>query len=355
MGFQSDGKTLAWSPKNYSKEYPTWPIPCGKCISCRLENARQTAVRCVHESKMHEQNSFITLTYSEENLKSPKLQYQDFQTFIKALRTSRFNDLLNTLFPSIQDQKTQRRLYNQLTKERRNELYETIKISVYVAGEYGDQLKRPHWHALIFNWWPPDSKYLRTNERGDRIYKSELLDTLWGKNDPIKKPNEIGDVNIHSAGYCARYAAKKLAHGKDGTHNYEPVSRRSCKNAIGKRWIEKYWKDCFTEGYLTIENKGQYIKCGIPRYYEKWLKKHKNAEWIHYVTQIKPKVVAAATEKEEQTCNEEKLTRLKRDARQSLLQMKAGKYLAFKPLITRDSARNQILEQKFPILKRQKI
>ena len=39
-------------------------IPCGTCIGCQLERARQWAMRCVHEAQMHERNSFVTLTYS---------------------------------------------------------------------------------------------------------------------------------------------------------------------------------------------------------------------------------------------------------------------------------------------------
>lgn len=43
-------------------------IPCGQCIGCRLEKSRQWAIRCVHEASLYENNCFITLTYSPENL-----------------------------------------------------------------------------------------------------------------------------------------------------------------------------------------------------------------------------------------------------------------------------------------------
>lgn len=73
VGFQSDGKTLSWTAKNRSWEFPTFQLPCGKCIECRLEYARQWAVRCVHEAQMHSRNAFITLTYSDEHLKKKSL------------------------------------------------------------------------------------------------------------------------------------------------------------------------------------------------------------------------------------------------------------------------------------------
>lgn len=255
VGFADDGKTIVWSQKKRSKEYATFQLPCGKCIACRLEYARSWAVRCVHEAAMYENNAFITLTYSEENLKSAKLDYTDFQAFMKRLR------------------KTQ------------NE-----PIGMFVAGEYGDQKKRPHFHAIIFNWRPRDAEYKYTNERGDKVYSSKTLEKIWQKGIA-----EFGSVTFHSAGYCARYSAKKLVHGKDGTHDYNPICKQSNKQAIGKKWLEKFhWTDCFNKGYLVLPD-GQIT--AIPRYYEKWLLKHEPEKWLRYVTEIKPKKMHEAERK----------------------------------------------------------
>ena len=43
-------------------------LPCGRCVGCRLERARQWGLRCVHESKLWPQSVFVTLTYSDEFL-----------------------------------------------------------------------------------------------------------------------------------------------------------------------------------------------------------------------------------------------------------------------------------------------
>lgn len=338
VGFYPDGKTLCWSKKHYSKEYPPFQIPCGKCISCRLENARQTAVRCVHEASMYDNNSFITLTYSDEHLVADKLYYVHFQQFVKDLRTRLFSDLLNSIYPNL-DQKLQRQLWRQKTKENRNELYDRIRFSVLVSGEYGDKNKRPHWHALFFNFRPKDLTYLRKNDRGDRIYRSEMVERIWGRNNSETRPNEIGDVTFESAGYCARYAAKKLVHGKDGTHEYNPVSRRSSKQAIGKKWIEKNWRDVFTHGELSFDTGKEIIKCGIPRYYEKWFKKTHPEEWIRYVTQVKPKKIEEAQKREEKITLEEKKADQKRSGLKGLA-------------IKHNQARAKILEQKFQQLQK---
>lgn len=261
VGFQADGKTIAWSQKQSSKEFASFQLPCGKCIECRLDYARQWAIRCVHEAQMHDENCFITLTYSDENLKSTKLIYEDFQKFMKRLRFANPNR----------------------------------EIGCFVTGEYGDKTKRPHWHALLFNWRPQDSVLARHTDRGDRVYSSVQLDKLWGHGI-----TELGSVTFESAGYCARYAAKKLGHGKDNSHEYDPISKKSSKYAIGKKWLEKNWPDIFLYGNVVLPD-GRSIG-SIPRYYERWFKENHPEEYFRYVTKVKIEKIerAAARAKEEE-------------------------------------------------------
>lgn len=269
VGFKHDGKTLSWNLAKRSPEYPTFQLPCGKCIDCRLDYSRHWAVRCVHESMMHENNCFITLTYSDENLKSDRLIYSDFQKFMKKLR----------------------KLQND-------------PMGVFVTGEYGDKTKRPHWHAIIFNWIPNDLKYFRSNERGDKIYKSAHLEKLWGHGHA-----EVGSVTFQSAGYVARYAAKKLGHGNDQDHSYHPISKKSSKHAIGKKWLEKYWPDVFSYGRCILKDG---TEVPIPRYYEKWFAKEHPEKWIDYVTNVKFKKTQKAEHREEKIRAEYLETALKR-------------------------------------------
>lgn len=314
VGFYADGKTLCWSPRKYSKEYPTFQIPCTKCASCRLQQASEKALRCVLESSMYEYNSFITLTYSEENLKSAKLQYRDFQLFIKKLR-----------------EHIAERNYNDPTS----------RIGVFAAGEYGDKNKRPHWHAIIFNWQPHDLKHHGISELGDDIFTSKSLDALWGKNDKSKAPCQIGAVTLKSAGYVARYALKKLTHGKDQEHDFHPIARSSSKHAIGKKWLEKfYWSDCFAQGHIRHDGK----KFPIPRYFERWLQKNKPSEWRRYVTEIKPKIMKDAEYKESLITEKEKLEMFKDAAINGLQSARK----------TRNQVREMVLELKIKKLKEQK-
>ena len=255
VGFQSDGKTIAWSQKNYSKEYPTFQLPCGKCRFCRLEYARSWAIRSVHEAAIHDQNCFITLTYNEDHLESEKLVYDDFQAFIRSLRD-----------------------YLRDTNQEK-------EIGYIVVGEYGEKNKRPHWHACLFNYRPDDPEYLFSNDLGDKVYTSKFLTDLWGKGHV-----SYGDVSFHSAGYIARYSLKKTKdHGKaayDG-EDFQPIFKSSRKYAIGKRWLEKYWEDVFNYGQVILKKAdGTVTKCGIPRYYKKWLRENHWDAYLRYLSEV---------------------------------------------------------------------
>ena len=298
VGFKSDGKTLCWSPSKFTKEYATFQLPCSKCISCRLEYARQWATRCVHEASMYERNSFITLTYDDQHLTSDKLIYKDFQDFMKRLRSKNPH----------------------------------LEIGMFVTGEYGDIRKRPHWHALLFNYRPPDEIHKYTNDRGDKVYSSNELTELWPHGI-----SELGQITKESAGYCARYAAKKLVHGQDQDHEYQPISKKSSKHAIGKRWLEKYWTDVFNHGYI-IDSDG--TKSGIPRYYEKWLQKNRPGHWSLYRTKIKNELL-------------EKLSSLEKEEKEKEFQINWQRLSQGKLFqITKNKTREIILKQKFDELQK---
>lgn len=316
VGFHSDGKTISWSPKTFTKEYATWQMPCGKCIECRLEYAQGWAIRSIHEAQMHQENSFITLTYSDENLTDGRLNYIDFQLFIKRLRDKIFQRFLNVYG---------KENWKLLSKEEKKQTYKHYKISVFVTGEYGDKTKRPHWHALIFNWRPDDLKKHYTNDKGDQVYISDLLTETWGKGHA-----ELGQVTLESAGYVARYAAKKLVHGNDNEHDYEPISKKSSHQAIGKSWLEKFYKDVFTHGY--IEHDG--IKLKIPAYYEKWFKKTHPEEWKEYVTITKQRKINAVSEMVRLENEKYLIERNKREFNK-------------RTLVSRNDARKKITKAKF--------
>lgn len=144
-------------------------IPCGKCAGCRIDQANDWATRAYLESTKYKKNAFITLTYNNENIpKNRTLIKRDLQLFWKRLRKSG----------------------------------EDIR---YIAcGEYGPTTLRPHYHAIIYNYWPEDAVFFKKNLSNDYLFTSEKLNKIWGKGYTI-----IGHVTYETAAYVARYVYKK--------------------------------------------------------------------------------------------------------------------------------------------------
>jgi len=62
-------------------------LPCNTCVGCRLERARQWAMRCMDEASLYKDNSFITLTFNDKSLPfNRSLDVSIFQKFMKRLR-----------------------------------------------------------------------------------------------------------------------------------------------------------------------------------------------------------------------------------------------------------------------------
>lgn len=225
-------------------------VPCGRCIGCRLEYSRQWAMRCMHESSLHDQNSFITLTYDDKNLPGDgSLNKDHWQAFLKSLRYY-------------------------LAKKN-------IKIRFFMCGEYGqdqekldegiDAIGRPHFHALIFGYGFPDKKLF--NVKNDvKIYTSDELSSIWGKGFVT-----VGDVTFESCAYVARYVVKKIT-GENAIDHYQRVNettgevhllepefcRQSRRPGIAKKWFDKYKTD-LDKGFLTVNGR----KMQPPKYYDR--------------------------------------------------------------------------------------
>lgn len=251
----SDGRLTFKEPSDRDTHYPLM-VPCGQCIGCRLERLRQWAMRCMHESQMHEDSCFVTLTYSEENIPDGgTLVYRHFQLFMKRLR----------------------KLYPQ--------------IRFYMCGEYGETFKRPHYHACLFGVRFEDRELYKVSSSGYRLYTSKLLDKLWKKG-----LCSIGDVTFESAAYVARYVMKKVNGDLADEHyqrfnvytgeifHVEPefanMSRggRYGPGGIGKTWFDRFNRDIYPQDFVVVNGK----KVKPPKYYDR-LYSELDAESCDYV------------------------------------------------------------------------
>lgn len=229
----------------YNKKNEATYRPCGSCIGCRLEYSRQWAVRMICESKMHKENSFITLTYNNDNLpQSGSVDRKELQDFMKRLRRK----------------------------------VEPKKIRFYGAGEYGENFGRPHYHICLFGYDFPD-KILhkgakRTYWKGgfkkghdNSLYTSEMLGEVWKKGF-----HTVGQFTFETAGYTARYVTKKVTgeHQKKWYGDKEPEFALMSRNpGIGKPWLDKYMTDVYPKDFHTVNG----IKQRPNRYYDYCLNK----------------------------------------------------------------------------------
>lgn len=237
----------AWrTPKGvlYIKYTPRSPedssieLPCGHCILCRQEHARQWAIRITHEAQLHEQNSFITLTYNDKHLpQDGNLHYEHLQKFWKRLRKN--------LGP----------------------------MSYYAVGEYGDLTNRPHYHACIFGTAFLENRVI-VRQTPTLLWTSPVLEQAWGMGNV-----SVGALTFQTAQYTASYVTKKLGYQKryvqlDTTTGelkdmIQPRAFMSLNPAIAKNWLHQYGKHVYSYDQVVIDGKPQ----KPPKYYDEWLRK----------------------------------------------------------------------------------
>lgn len=237
-------------------DYPEMHLPCGRCQGCRLEHSRQWAVRCMHEASLYPANCCITLTYSDEFLPGPSLDYKGergFQPFMKRLR--------------------------EWARKRG-----VKKIRFFMCGEYGEKNQRPHFHALLFNFDFLDKTLWQKTSSGSMIYRSALLEKLWPWGH-----SSVGELNFESAAYVARYAMKKLsgdaahvtAHGRVDLRTGEILPLKpefiqmSRMGGIGKDWLLKYVDEVYSFDRVVING----VETKPPRYYDKLIQEKHPFAW----------------------------------------------------------------------------
>lgn len=192
-------------------------LPCGKCISCKADQSLMWSIRAYHESTLHSYNCFVTLTYDDDHFPADgKISKEELQLFFKRLRKQ----------------------------------VSPVKLRYIACGEYGDQTRRPHYHAIIFGLDFLHDKISIT----DQLYTSPDLAKAWGKGHVT-----IAPVSMSSICYVCGYVLKKMS--DDDTFNL--MSRRP---GIGHDWLDKFKSDISRTGTVSIEGR----EYAIPPRYLMW-------------------------------------------------------------------------------------
>ncbi|QCQ85108.1 replication initiator protein [Blackfly microvirus SF02] len=275
----SSGKRSLVFSENQGIDGTRMDIPCGGCIGCRLDRAADWQTRLIHESQDFFFKAFITCTYSSEHLPADgSLNKKHFQDFLKRLRKK----------------------------------IEPQKIRFFACGEYGENLQRPHYHALIFGYDFPDKKiHSKNNKTGDILYTSKLLEETWGKGFCT-----TGSVTPDSCGYVSRYMMKKVR-GDAAVEHYRRVNtttgeiinllpeyiHMSTKPGIGHNFYEKHSKQIQQQDDVIINK----TKRRVPPYYDKLTAKQdpELLEWLKFIRAEAAKTRAVDTTDERLAVREE--------------------------------------------------
>ena len=179
-------------------------VPCGRCIACRINKAKEWTGRCLMEYDYWDDAVYLTLTYDNEHIPDDRSVHKSvLQKFFKRLR----KDL------------------------------DSRPIKYFACGEYGGKFGRCHYHALIF---------------GLNAYKDyDMIVKAWSFGHV-----EFGPVIPKTIGYVCGYVSKKITDYKaDDLYRdsgFEPPFRIMSRG-IGDRFVEQH-KDILRERGFTFMN-----------------------------------------------------------------------------------------------------
>lgn len=203
---------------------------CGRCMPCRIQRRRIWEHRISLETNLLPDNSFLTLTYSDQAMPVNgsglgTLEPKHLQDWIKRLRLA-YKIHISTLTSLRQQQSPS-------TNFDAQPLNNTLRY--YAVGEYGDETFRPHYHAAIFGL-PTCSRQLSPRSKPCSCTTCTMVRTTWGHGHI-----HVGNLEPASARYLAGYIEKKMTRTDDprlaGRH--PEFSRMSLKPGIGYNYMHE--------------------------------------------------------------------------------------------------------------------
>ena len=239
-------------------------------------------LRCVHELHYFDEACYLTLTVDDAHIDQVfpplgksfvsdhvwhSLQHKPFQDFMKRLR--RRLDYGLPVAPDVDSSTGKPRFlcyYGEPGKSLR----------FYMCGEYGDHTHRPHYHAILFGFYPPDALPLP----GSRLFVSSFLSQVW----PFGF-HTVARVEPDCISYVAGYVDKKMDNSRMEWASNNVVPEYTCMSrgcsrlgtgGLGKQFFFDFQNDIYPENddgtfardYCII-GKGSRVR--TPRYYDKLL------------------------------------------------------------------------------------
>jgi hypothetical protein len=215
------------------------PVKCGQCKECLTQRAAQWAYRCIEESRHNKSALFITLTYRDEDV--PTAVNKDTGEVFTTLVKKDVQDFLKRL----------RYHQKQLTND---------KIRVLYTGEYGDQLGRGHYHAIVWNLHPSLTSWKPSKSKQPQ--KDFILAKVW-KLGYVK----TGRAEGGSIRYVTNYMLMKNIDVDDCQE--KPFMKMSLKPPIGGKYVDTYRdRHLFHEDYKMYSNRPEEFRPNLPRVFQ---------------------------------------------------------------------------------------
>lgn len=179
---------------------------CGQCMPCRVNRRRIWTHRMMLEASLRKDNSFVTLTYSPEEMpQGGTLMRKDMTDWLKRLR--------DAIYPH--------------------------RVRYFGVGEYGDQSERPHYHLALFGY--PGCLYgvSSFNKRSECCGPCDVIHRTWGKGIV-----QNAEFNQKTAMYIAGYCIKKMTNKDDARlrGRYREFASMSLRPGIGADVIPEVGK-----------------------------------------------------------------------------------------------------------------
>lgn len=222
-----------WLHKNLDKRrFPDGlMVPCGCCVNCKKQRAREWSLRIQHEKLRTNYSIFATLTYGPDRVpKDYGLRKKHLQNFFKRLRKN----------------------------------FENTRIKYYACGEYGDRFARPHYHIILLVY-ETDREYEEWiplfDNKGRKIQKGIIEDT-WGMGHVQASYLTEGRIL-----YTVSYVDKKIMNYRQIDIGKKQPPFKLSSNGFGRAYVEDNRAVLLKD--KAIKDRGKLI--GLPRYYKKKL------------------------------------------------------------------------------------
>lgn len=233
-------------------------VPCNKCSLCREKASREWATRAMCESQTSTSLPlFVTLTYNDYSLPSDGVRKEHAQTFLKRLRVN-----VNRYFG-----------------------YE-VNLRFFLCSEYGSNTKRPHYHALIWNFPLTDNlkHTLSIIEKSWSLMitkeKYEALPSDFRLYDKEAKRyrQRIGFAYVSIAnGSRIKYSMKYMRKDSEIPHNSNKLFFLSSRRrGLGYQWMKEnadYYYDNpqMLDVHIVDKWSNEEYKGTLPNYFKQYL------------------------------------------------------------------------------------